>query len=50
MAILIFACISYLSYPENQTSYPVPIKKKTKQEDKKTGTDNELQSYWLYRD
>jgi hypothetical protein len=50
MIILILLCISYLRFFENKTSYPEQIKKEIKQVDKKPAADNELQSYWLYRD
>jgi len=50
MIIFVLLCIAYLSYFENQTSYPEQIEKEIKQADKKPGTNNEIQSYWLYRD
>jgi len=50
MIILILLCISYLRIFENQIPYPEQIKKEIKQVDKKPGTDNEIQSYWSYRD
>jgi hypothetical protein len=50
MVILILLCISYLRPFENQTSDPEQINKEVKQVDKKPGADNEIQSYWLFRD
>ncbi len=50
MIILILLFISYLRFFENQTSYPEQIKIEIKAADKKTGTDIELQPYWLFRD
>ena len=48
--IFVLLCISYLGYFENQPSYPEQTKKEIKAVDKKTETDNEMQSYWLFRD
>jgi hypothetical protein len=50
MIILILLCISYLRPFENQTSDPEQINKEVKQVDKKSQTDNEIQSYWSFRD
>jgi hypothetical protein len=50
MIIFILLCIFYLKCFENQTSNPEEIKKEIKQVDKKPQTDNEMQSYWLFRD
>ena len=50
MIIFIILCIFYLKCFENQTSNPEEIKKEIKQVDKKPQTDNEMQSYWLFRD
>jgi len=50
MIILILLFISYLRFFENQPSYPEQIKIEIKQVDKKTGTDIEIQPYWLFRD
>jgi len=50
MIIFILLCTFYLKFFENQTSYPEQIKNEIKQVDKKLQTDNEMQSYWLFRD
>jgi hypothetical protein len=50
MIIFVLLCISYLGCFENQTSDPEQIRKEVKQVDKKLQTDNETQSYWLFRD
>ena len=47
--IFVLLCISYLRYFENKTSDAEQIKKEVKQVDKKHQTDNEMQSYWLFR-
>ena len=50
MIIFILLCIFYLKCFENQTSELEQIKDEIKQIDKKLQTDNEMQSYWLFRD
>ena len=50
MIIFVLLCILYLSYFEDQPSDPEPTKKEIKAAAKKTETDNEMQSYWLFRD
>jgi len=50
MIIFILLFISYLRFFENHPSYPEQIKIEIKKEDKKSGTDNEIQPYWLFRD
>jgi hypothetical protein len=50
MIIFLLLCISYLRYFENQTSGTEQIKKQIEQVDKKHRPDNEMQSYWLFRD
>jgi len=50
MIIFILLCIFYLKCFENQTSDLEQIKNEIKQVDKKLQTDNEMQSYWLFRD
>jgi hypothetical protein len=50
MIIFVLLCISYLGCFENQTFGPKQIKKEVKQVDKKPQADNEMQSYWLFRD
>ena len=50
MIIFILLCIFYLKCFENQTSDLEQIKNEIKQIDKKLQTDNEMQSYWLFRD
>ena len=50
MIIFVLFCIVYIKCFENQTSDPEQNKKEIKQVDKKPQTDNEMQSYWLFRD
>ena len=50
MIILILLFISYLRFFEDQASCPEQIKTEIKKEDQKSGTDNEIQPYWLFRD
>ena len=50
MIIFILLCTFYLKCFENQTSDPEKIKNETKQLDKKHQADNDMQSYWLFRD
>jgi len=48
--ILVFACVSYLSYTQNENSYPEEVKKEMKNEVEKKATNNSLESFMQYRD
>jgi len=49
--ILMLACISYLSYPEIENSYPEQkMKKEINQADKKPETISASQPFLLYKD
>jgi hypothetical protein len=50
IVILIFACVSYLRYPENKRPYPEQFRKEMKQEVEKNHSYSASEYLNLYRD